>query len=142
MPAYSISVILLVWLGIIVGISVEARLKFNAPGVTRAVGLGIGKIVFSAINKIENALAFIALLLVIFIRPTAGIVSLFAVIYLILLAQTFALIPRLNARADAIVRGDDLPPSKIHFAYLLLELLKAILLLTTSVLVLKSLKAQ
>ena len=52
-----------VWLGFVLGISfLEAPLKFRAPGITRELGLGIGKLVFGALNKVELVLAtFLAL---------------------------------------------------------------------------------
>ena len=43
-----------VWLGMLLGISfMEAPLKFRAPNMTIALGLGIGQLVFSALNKVE-----------------------------------------------------------------------------------------
>ena len=46
-----------VWCGMVLAIAVEAPLKFKAPGITRELGLGIGKLVFSALNSAELALA-------------------------------------------------------------------------------------
>lgn len=46
------------WLGMVLAISfLEAPLKFRAPGLTVAVGLGIGRIVFRALNTVELVLA-------------------------------------------------------------------------------------
>ena len=40
-----------VWLGMVLAISfLEAPLKFRAPGVTLQLGLGIGRLVFRALN--------------------------------------------------------------------------------------------
>jgi hypothetical protein len=40
-----------VWLGMVLAISfLEAPLKFRAPDVTLRIGLGIGRIVFRALN--------------------------------------------------------------------------------------------
>ena len=48
----------LVWLGMLLGISfLEAPLKFRAPGITLPLGLGIGRLVFRALNAAEHALA-------------------------------------------------------------------------------------
>ena len=48
-----------VWLGMVVAISfLEAPLKFRAPNVTLQVGLGIGRLVFRALNSVE--IAFVA----------------------------------------------------------------------------------
>ena len=44
------------WLGMVLAISfVEAPLKFRAPGVTLPIGLGIGRLVFRALNAVEVA---------------------------------------------------------------------------------------
>jgi hypothetical protein len=55
------------WLGMVVAISfIEAPLKFRAPEVTVRIGLGIGRLVFRALNTTEVILAavlVIALLL-------------------------------------------------------------------------------
>ena len=47
----------MLWLGMVVAISfLEAPIKFRAPGVTLPVGLGIGRLVFKALNGVEIAL--------------------------------------------------------------------------------------
>ena len=47
-----------VWLGMVLAISfLEAPLKFRAPGVTIPIGLGIGRLVFRALNTAEVVLA-------------------------------------------------------------------------------------
>ncbi|HPZ93893.1 MAG TPA: hypothetical protein PK871_03115, partial [Mycobacterium sp.] len=47
-----------VWLGMVLAISfLEAPLKFRAPGVTIQLGLGIGRLVFRALNICEVVLA-------------------------------------------------------------------------------------
>ena len=52
-----------IWFGLVGGISfIETPLKFRAPNITLALGLGIGRIVFSALNKVEIALAFCSFL--------------------------------------------------------------------------------
>ena len=40
-----------VWLGMVVAISfLEAPIKFRAPGITVPLGVGIGRLVFRALN--------------------------------------------------------------------------------------------
>ena len=47
-----------VWLGMVLAISfLEAPLKFQAPGITIPLGLGIGRLVFRALNAVESVLA-------------------------------------------------------------------------------------
>ena len=46
-----------VWLGMVLAISfLETPLKFRAPGITVALGLGIGRLVFRALNTVEVVL--------------------------------------------------------------------------------------
>jgi hypothetical protein len=124
-----------VWLGMIAAIAMEAQLKFQAPNVTREIGLGIGKLVFTALNRIECALA-ILLLISFFIFPAARRSKIiFVGILLILLAQTFWLTPALIERIDLIVAGNVPPDSAAHLFYIALELGKMILLLALSVLI-------
>lgn len=47
-----------VWVGFVCAISfMEAWLKFRAEGVTLPIGLGIGRLVFQALNRVEWVLA-------------------------------------------------------------------------------------
>ena len=49
-----------IWVGMIIAISfMEAWLKFRAPGVTLPIGLGIGRLVFGALNRVEWILAVV-----------------------------------------------------------------------------------
>ena len=58
-PAVAVAVVF-VWLGMVLAISfIEAPLKFRAPGVTLQIGLGIGRLVFRALNACELSLAAI-----------------------------------------------------------------------------------
>ncbi|WP_200881112.1 hypothetical protein [Cellulophaga sp. E6(2014)] len=53
-----------IWVGFIGAISfMEAWLKFRAPGIDTALGLGIGQLVFSALNKVEITSAVLIVLL-------------------------------------------------------------------------------
>ena len=49
-----------VWLGFVCAISfMEAPLKFQAPNITIPLGLGIGYLVFHALNKVEIVLCLL-----------------------------------------------------------------------------------
>lgn len=125
------------WCGMVVAIAMEAQLKFQAPGITRELGLGIGKIVFTALNRVECVLAI--LLAIALFAFSAGAARrarvVFAAIAFILLAQTFWLIPLLMERIDLITSGQAPPASPMHFVYIAFEIAKILLLLTLSVLV-------
>lgn len=116
-----------VWIGFVCAISfMEAWLKFQAPGIDLAIGLGIGKLVFAALNKVEWVLGisiFISLLLAKenFIKGT-NLLYLFTM--LILLVQSFWLLPALDERADLYIQQVDIGPSNLHFYYVAMEVLK------------------
>ncbi len=60
-----------VWIGFVSAISfIESWLKFKAPGITIRLGLGIGKLVFNALNKIEWLFAGIIITCLLFVEQT------------------------------------------------------------------------
>ncbi|MCV7169960.1 hypothetical protein H7I41_08500 [Mycobacterium manitobense] len=123
-----------VWLGMVLAISfLEAPLKFRAPGVTLQVGLGIGRLVFRALNVCELALATVVTASFAFDRPP--IVPAFAVALAVvaLLAQVRVVRPALTRRSDAVLAGRDGPRSQAHWFYIGLEIGKVAALLTAGV---------
>ena len=119
-----------VWLGMVLAISfLEAPLKFRAPGVTLRLGLGIGRLVFRALNVAESVLAVVVLVAVAVGDPTGGVVVPTVVVSLLLLGQLAVLRPRLNRRSDRVLAGEDLPRSNAHFAYVGAEVAKVVALL-------------
>lgn len=130
---------LFLWAGLIIGISfIEAPIKFTAPGITLALGLGIGRLVFGVMNKVEIAFCALAMLGLLFNHATRKEWTLLAPITVILLAQTFWLLPALDVRALSIMDGQTPPASYLHFVYVALEFLKFGLLLTTAAVVHKA----
>jgi len=136
-PIAIISVFL--WVGFVCAISfLEAWLKFRAPGITIPLGLGIGRLVFNALNKIEWVFAIVILVSLIFdkgfslstfslgetlsIRSTRAILLVIPLILLTL--QTFWLLPVLDSRAEIYLMGETPPHSSLHFYYVGMELLK------------------
>lgn len=123
-----------VWLGMVLAISfLEAPLKFRAPGVTLPVGLGIGRIVFRALNRVEIALAAVTLATVVAGRPSAVAAVLTAVIVLILAGQLAGIRPRLNRRSDRVLAGENLPRSTLHLYYVALETAKVVALVALGI---------
>ena len=123
-----------VWLGMVLAISfVETPLKFRAPGVTLQIGLGIGRLVFRALNACELALAAIAVACLAIEPPSTGIAVAAAVAVVTLLAQVLAVRPRLSRRSDAALAGGEGPLSRAHWAYVGLEIVKVIALLIAGV---------
>jgi hypothetical protein len=128
-----------VWLGMVLAISfVEAPLKFRAPGVTIRLGLGIGRLVFRALNGIECLLAAAVLVLVLLGGPSAGTVACTATVLVVLAVQLAAVRPRLNRRSDAVLAGEGDPGqrSHAHVVYVALECVKVLGLLVLGILAL------
>ena len=97
-----------IWLGMVLAISfIEAPLKFRAPGVTLQIGLGIGRLVFRALNACELALAAVVVACFAIKPPTTGIAVAAAVAVVTLLAQVLAVRPRLTRRSDAVLAGGE-----------------------------------
>lgn len=117
-----------IWIGFICAISfMEAWLKFQAPNITTALGLGIGQLVFSALNKVELFLGSSIIVLVLSqIKKSKNISIYFIIAFIILLLQTFWLLPALNERAIKIIQGNTLPKSPLHFVFVALEIIKVI----------------
>ncbi|MFD6398897.1 hypothetical protein [Nocardia sp. NPDC060249] len=136
MRAVAIAVTFL-WLGMVLAISfLEAPLKFRAPGVTVRIGLGIGRLVFRALNRIEIVWAATLVLAVIAgdTRAAAVAASLTAVAALIV--QLAGVRPRLTRRSDRVLAGEDVPRSHAHHLYIGLETVKVLALLTAGILLL------
>jgi hypothetical protein len=120
------------WLGMVLAISfLEAPLKFRAPGVTIPIGLGIGRMVFRALNLVEIALAVVVIAAVVAGSPSATVVTLTTIAAAVLAGQLAVVRPRLNRRSDAVLAGENPARhrSRAHLYYVTLELVKVLSLL-------------
>lgn len=127
------------WLGMVTAISfMEAPLKFRAPNVTVPMCLGIGRVVFRALNRAELILAAVIVGVYALSRPPAGVAAAFVVAFAMLAAQLLIVRPRLNRRSDWVLAGNDAPRSRGHYIYIGLETAKVIALVTAGVLLLSS----
>ncbi|MFE7168705.1 hypothetical protein [Streptomyces sp. NPDC057616] len=123
-----------VWLGMVLAISfLEAPLKFRAPGVTIPLGLGIGRLVFRALNLVEAVLAAAIVVTVAVGDASTVVVAPAVATVVLLLAQLLVVRPRLNRRSDRILAGEDLPRSHEHFFYVGLESAKVAALIALGV---------
>lgn len=115
-----------IWIGFVGAISfMEAWLKFQAPGITLELGLSIGSLVFSALNKVELVLALIILIEILRTWSSFSMRRIWLLVPIaILLLGTFWLLPQLNSRAMTIVQGLPVQRSNLHFYFVLLEVLK------------------
>jgi len=123
-----------VWLGMVLAISfLEAPLKFRAPNVTLPIGLGIGRLVFRALNTVELVFAAAIVLAALMNRPSVTVMVAFAVAVGALVVQLVAVRPGLNRRSDEVLAGREGPRSRGHYAYVALEMIKVIALLVAGV---------
>lgn len=129
-----VTAVVFVWLGMVLAISfLEAPLKFRAPGVTIPIGLGIGRVVFRALNTAEVALSVIlAVLVVVGLPSTTGVIALLVAVATLVL-QLAAVRPRLTRRSDRVLAGDAVPRSRGHHVYVGLELIKVAALVAAGV---------
>ncbi|MBS1695635.1 MAG: hypothetical protein JST91_25835 [Actinobacteria bacterium] len=124
--AFAVALIF-VWLGMVLAISfLEAPLKFRAPGVTLQIGLGIGRMVFRALNTVESLLAAAILVALSLSRPSVSVGVVFLIVVVALVGQLLVVRPRLARRSDAVLAGDEGSRSRAHYAYVWLEVVKAI----------------
>lgn len=120
------------WFGMIAAISfIEAPLKFQAPGITIPLGLGIGRLVFAALNVAEG-LILLAFTLLSFWPLAARISGARMWIWLALAGVYVAKItlvrPPLNARTDQVLDGADPGQSIWHYVYIGCDVATMILL--------------
>ena len=125
--------VVFIWLGMVLAISfLEAPLKFRAPGVTVQVGLGIGRLVFRALNVVEYALGLVVVVTMLVQVPPIPVLVAILVAVGALTVQVAVVRRWLNRRSDAVLAGDvDGPRSRGHYAYIGLEVVKVMSLLST-----------
>jgi hypothetical protein len=126
-----------VWLGMVLAISfLEAPLKFRAPGVTLQVGLGIGRLVFRALNVCE--LLFAVVISVALFNHQASVGADVALLTAVaaLLVQTVLLRPMLSKRTEAVLAGEERRRSVVHQFYIGFDVVKVVALITAGVLLL------
>lgn len=121
-----------IWIGFVCAISFfEAWLKFRAPGLTLPVGLGIGRIVFNALNKMEWLFILAIATYFLFAGPPILLSkNIFLLVpFILLLLQTFWLLPLLDERVDLYMHEIVPPPSNLHLYFVIGEVLKVTCLL-------------
>ena len=126
-----------VWLGMVLAISfLEAPLKFRAPNVTLQIGLGIGRLVFRALNTVEAGFAVVILAIAATGALPARIVVALSLALAALVIQLIAVRPRLTRRSDQVLAGLNAPRSRAHYMYVGLEAVKTVALAVAGILLL------
>lgn len=118
------------WLGAVIAISfIEAPLKFTAPGITIPLGLGIGRLVFTALNILGVAIA-VVLTIASAVRPRPGRLSawLLGGVWVVLLVEILVIRPPLNVRTDLVIAGAEPGQSPFHYLYIAADVMLALLL--------------
>ncbi|WP_330250439.1 hypothetical protein OG874_29955 [Nocardia sp. NBC_00565] len=116
----------MLWLGMVLAISfLEAPLKFRAPGITVPLGIGIGRLVFRALNSAEIGIAALLIVATLIVAPGPAPATWLGVAVAILAGQLLVIRPLLTRRSNRVLAGADLPRSHAHFWYIGLETAKA-----------------
>ena len=127
----------ILWFGLVAAISfIEAPLKFQAPGITIPLGLGIGRLVFLALNSVEAALLIALTILNFWPRSsrvrgarTGWLIGLAAVF----LVKVLVVRPPLNARTDLVLDGANPGESIWHYVYIACDVATLALLIIVAV---------
>lgn len=122
---------LTLWAGLLLGVSfIATPVKFMAPNLTMPIALEVGKATFHLFNKVE----WVMLVLTILVAYLHGLVPLrwwlVGFLAIIMAAETFWLLPALDIRADMVIAGEPATPGKLHWLYIIADVLKLIALLT------------
>lgn len=129
--------LLIFWVGFVCAISfMEAWIKFQAPGVTLTIGLSIGMLVFKALNLVEWALLIVSFgwMLTNYTLWNKKIKFSALIITVIILLQTFVLLPDLTKRALSLIAENPLPANPAtHITYVVVEIIKVVLLIITTI---------
>ena len=118
-----------IWVGAVFSISfVEAPLKFQAPNITTALALGIGKIVFQALNIIEWVISALIIISLIVLQSDKKVWLLYLLPVSILMVQSIYSLPVLMERADLVIANEPLPESYYHIVHGVFEVVKFLLI--------------
>ncbi|HTN58869.1 MAG TPA: hypothetical protein VL043_11425 [Protaetiibacter sp.] len=130
--------IVFVWLGMVLGISfLEAPLKFRAPGITIPLGVGIGRLVFRALNLVEGVFALVLIVtLVLAWPPAVSTAVIVGALVVVLAIGAGVLRPRMDARVRRGELSDGQPRHALHIGFVALETAKVLLLLALGILLL------
>lgn len=121
-----------IWLGMVLAISfMEAPLKFRAPGITRKLGVGIGRLVFGALNKVEMLLSMVVIIALTTWPDIPGPqVTVCTLPIAALAAQILGVRPLLRRQSDRFIAGEQSSADgkRLHIAYVVLECVKVMAL--------------
>lgn len=124
------------WIGLVAAISlIEAPLKFQAPGITIPLGLGIGRLVFMALNIVEGAILIVYSVLAFWpkeMRLVGRRLLLWGALVTVYLVKILIVRPPLNARTELVLAGADPGQSPWHYLYIACDSATLVLLVVAS----------
>lgn len=126
-----IPIILLLWAGMILGIALEASVKFKTPSLTKAAGLDVGRTVFRTFQKTQWGLWTLLFLIILF-KPSFSYLIISLSLGILLWLQTYWLFPKLCAQIELFLIQKNPAKSPYHKWYALLEMGKLLLLIGSS----------
>ncbi|CAM3046607.1 Uncharacterised protein [Legionella steigerwaltii] len=125
MPLYLTSICAFLWAGMILGISFfESWVKFKTPALDKVVGLNVGRTVFFYFHRLQMGWFVLLIILTLLSDPTRIEILFLAILFGILMLQTYWIFPILSQRVDELARGKKLPHSCAHGLYGVGELIK------------------
>lgn len=125
-PNAVVAFVALTWMGLLLGVSFLATpVKFQASSLDLAVALDVGRVTFAAFSTVELGLSLLLGIAALFARPRRLEMPLAAIAIIIVAIQTLWLLPVLDARIEAVIAGQPMPPSLHHKLYAVMEVGKA-----------------
>jgi hypothetical protein len=110
-----------------IGVSfIATPAKFIAPHLSMPVALEVGKATFHVFNKMEWGIGLLAVLCTVHTREDSLKWVLSSSLLLLLLLETFWLMPYLDIRTDQVIAGGHASPGIHHKLYIIIEILKVI----------------
>ena len=132
-PLHALAADLLLWLGLLLGISfLEAPVKFQAASLRRNVALDVGRHVFRASQWVQLALGAIALAIFVHAGAPRAAAAWLGGLAVLLLVQELWLRPALDRRILFIFQGGQPRGAGLHGLYIAADVGKAALLGTAA----------
>ncbi len=128
------SAILLLWSGTVIGLSfIATPAKFLAPHLTMPLALEVGKVTFHTFNKVEWTTLLLTSTVLFFYRASFIKCLPLVVVFIILLLQSFWLLPVMDQRVSMVIAGNTPEGSIHHWVYIFVEAFKAITLMVAGI---------
>jgi hypothetical protein len=130
-PLMEIACLLLpcLWAGLLVGVSfIATPAKFYAPSLSRAVALDVGRTTYARWNNVEWVLFGLVAFAIVLARPSVFALAAAGVLDILFLIQSMILLPSLNKRVSAVIKGGNLPAASDHLLYVTIDIAKLCIL--------------